>query len=583
MASIDDLAGFPRPDRTRPETVTLDGDWSLEYDLRNEGLSSRWFNNPRFSRTIRVPFCIESEASGIADPNPPRVVWYSREFVRGDAPAGDRILLNFGAVDYRADVWLNGKYLGSHEGCYTPFTFDITGALDDSNLLAVRVEDAKSAHQPRGKQTLLKKPFLIFYPGVTGIWQPVWLEGCGRSYLQAYRAFADATGGKLEIRCRIAGDELPASVAVNLESPAGEITAREASLDAGSPGRDVTLRFEPGVENLWSVDRPNLYGLQIVTSAASSTDEVRGYVGLRDIRVRGSEVLLNGEPLYQKLVLCQGYFPGGHYSPLEAAQFKRDVELVRSMGFNGIRMHQKVEDPRLLFWCDRLGCLVWEEMPSAYRHGAAMKAALEAQWAEVMERDFNHPSIVARVPLNESWGVGLFPFPFNVRKKTREYVKRLSMLTKELDPTRPVVDNSGYEHTGAADIIDIHHYLSNASRCRKLYDELEFPQNLKWSALRILKGAVPGRSNQNAFARGESYAGQPLLISEYGGFGFYGSSEEKTLLEGFAEYTALIRERKNLRGYCYTQLYDTFQEKNGLLDFDRKPKADPNGIRAVND
>lgn len=583
MASIEDLAGFPRPDRSRPQTVVLDGDWNLDYDSRNEGLSSGWFNDPRFSRTIRVPFCIESEASGINDPNPPRVVWYSREFARRDAPASDRVLLNFGAVDYRADVWLNGEHLGSHEGGYTPFAFDITEALDDANMLVVRVEDARSPRQPRGKQTLLKRPFLIFYPGVTGIWQPVWLEGCGRSYLEAYRAHADATCGKLEIRCRIAGDGLPASVVVNLESPSGEITSGEASLDAGSSGRDVTLRFEPGVDNLWSVDQPNLYRLQILTTAASSTDEVRGYVGLRDIRVRGSQVLLNGEPLYQKLVLCQGYFPGGHYSPLDALQLRKDVELVRSMGFNGIRMHQKIEDPRLLYWCDRLGCLVWEEMPSAYRHGARMRSALETQWAEVIERDFNHPSIVAMVPLNESWGVGLFLLPFNVRKKSREYVKRLCRLTRELDPTRPVVDNSGYEHTGAADIVDIHHYLRDASRCRRLYDELELPQNQKWSVLRLLKGTVPGLSNQNAFARGESYAGQPLLISEYGGFGFYGTAERRTLLEGFAEYTSLIRERKNLRGYCYTQLYDTFQEKNGLLTFDRKHKADPNGIRAVND
>ncbi len=582
MSWMDELEAFPRPDRARENTTLLCGEWAFEYDPDDTGLSSRWFESPRFSRNIEVPFCVESDSSGIGDPNPPRVVWYAREFDRPGATAGDRTLLHFGAVDYLAEAWLNGHRLGIHEGGYTPFSFDVTGALEEKNLLVVRVEDRRSPHIPRGKQTLLRKPFLIFYPGVTGIWQPVWLEQAGEAYLESYRAVTADGGRRLELNCRMAAGSTGV-LTVELVSPDGDVIVGEAELEPGPGDPEVELVLEPGNPHLWSVDEPWLYGLRITARTGSSTDVVRGYVGIRTIEARGKDVLLNGEPLYQKLLLCQGYYPGGHYTPSGPQEFKRDIELVRSMGFNGVRIHQKVEDPRFLYYCDRLGCLAWEEMPSAYRFSSGMRAALEAQWAEVIERDFNHPSIIARVPFNESWGVGLFPFPFNVRKKTVEYVKRVCRITGALDPTRPVIDNSGYEHTSETDIVDIHHYLSDAERCRKLYDELESPGRLKWSALRLLAGAVPGKQSQNPFARGERYAGQPVMISEYGGFGFYRTGEERPLLESYGEYTDLIRKRENLKGYCYTQLYDTYQEKNGLLTFDRTPKVDVDAIREIND
>lgn len=582
MVSLHDLARFPRPDRAREPFLKLDGVWDLEYDEKDVGMRSSWFEHPEFSRSITVPFCIESEASGVADPNPPRIVWYAKEFALNGELTGERILLHFGAVDYCTEVWLNGRRLGEHEGGYTPFSFDVTGELRDENLLVVRVADARSPSQPRGKQTLLKKAFFIFYPGVTGIWQPVWLEAAGRTYLERYQVRPDIDAGEVDLLCELRGDNGEISVEAEAMSPSGETFRGQSSTRLSGVNSEVGVRLHLGDFHWWSPENPSLYNLSIKVRRGSSRDHVSGYFGIRTVATEDNKILLNGRPLYQKLLLCQGYYPEGHYSPVDPGEFRRDVELISEMGFNGVRIHQKIEDPRFLYWCDRLGCLAWEEMPSAYRFGNRMRVALERQWAEAMDRDINHPCIIAWVPFNESWGVGVFPVPINLRKKTRKYVKRMYDRTKKRDPGRLVIDNSGYDHTSLTDVVDIHHYLGDTARCRKLYEELCGLSDVKFSYLRALKGAVPSKWNQNPFTKGEGYHGQPVMISEYGGFGFYKTGEGKSLAESFREYTELIEEQDHICGYCYTQFYDCYQEENGLLDFNRNPKVDIATIRAVN-
>jgi beta-galactosidase/beta-glucuronidase len=583
---LDRLARYPRPDLARAGTRSLEGRWSLEYDPDDAGESLGWHSAPAFSKRITVPFCLESEASGVADGNPPGAVWFAREFsIELPAPsaAPGRTLLHFGAVDYEATVWLNGRRLGEHAGGYTPFRFEIDEALQESNLLVVRVRDSRDTALPRGKQTLRKKAFFIFYPTVTGIWQPVWLELAGEIYLEGYRVSSDLESGEVLITCLIAGGEGDARVAVRALSPDGSEARAEVATTKRGRQAQVELRLDFGRLMPWTPESPSLYPLAFTVDSGSSRDEVEGYFGARTVEARQGEVWLNGEPLYQKLLLCQGYFPGGHYTPADPADLRRDVSLVKELGFNGLRMHQKVEDPRFLFWCDLLGCLVWEEMPSSYRFSRKMRQALEREWREVIERDFNHPSIITRVPFNESWGVGLFLLPVNLRRSTREYVKRVCRLTRQWDPTRPVVDNSGYDHTGQTDVVDVHQYLESLDRCEALYRELRDPGSARHSLLRVVKGAVPGKSTQNVFARGERYRGQPIIISEYGGFGFYKSGEGSSLVDDFRAFTELIRGQEHICGYCYTQFYDVYQEKNGLLDFARRHKAPPEEIRSVNE
>jgi len=578
------LGAYPRPDMARRGFQSLEGEWELEYDPDDVGITRAWASSPFFSRCITVPFCVESDASGIADPNPPRVIWYAKRFAVELPDSPGKTLLHFGAVDHHAMVWLNGRLLGEHSGGYTPFSFQLDDLLEDENILVVRVEDSRDTSQPRGKQTMFKKAFLVWYPGVTGIWQPVWMERVGDMYFASYRVFPDPERGRIRVACRLAGGGGRAKVeAVSMSPLGGETHSRgELSKGEGDDEMEVELELQMGDLLSWSPRSPCLYGLRLSVECGSSRDEVETYFGVREVDAKDGKVWLNGEPLYQRLVLCQGYFPRGRYTPTNPEWFRQDIAMVKELGFNGLRMHQKIEDPRFLFWCDYLGCLVWEEMPSAYRFTPRMREALEREWKEVLERDFNHPSIITLVPFNESWGVGVFPLPLNLRRSTREYVRKVCRMTKRLDPTRPVVDNSGYEHTSDTDILDIHHYLEDRVKSARLYEELRDPSRIGYSLRRGLLALLQSKVSHNPLARGESYRGQPIIISEYGGFGYYRGGEEGSLAENFGAYTGQITAQEHVCGYCYTQLYDHYQERNGLLGFDRVPKVQVEEIRSIN-
>jgi beta-galactosidase/beta-glucuronidase len=577
------LGEYSRPDLVREGMQALLGEWKLEYDPEDVGLSEGWAQNPAFSRKITVPFCVEAEASGIGDPDPPGILWYAKRFQQELPEVPGHTLLHFGAVDYRAQVWLNGRYLGEHAGGYTPFRFEVHDVIDRDNLLVVRVEDFLGPDLPRGKQSQFGFPFSVFYETVTGIWQPVWMERTGSIYLDSYRVFPDLRTGKVRIVCRLAGGPGHAEVKVEAGSPLGERRAETAHVSkAGEEKVAAQVILDFGQLLPWSPGDPALYGLEFTISSEDSLDEVHGYFGVRTVETRDGDIRLNGERLYQRLVLHQGYYPGGHYTPTEPALFRKDIELVKAFGFNGLRMHQKIEDPRLLFWADMLGALVWEEMPSAHALGDSMREALEREWREAIDRDFNHPSIITWVPFNESWGVGLGILPILVFQEAKDFVKQICRRTREWDPTRLVIDNSGYDHTSETDVVDVHHYLGTVERCAALYEELEDLYAYEWSPLRWILSLNAAESSQNVFTWEEGYSGQPVIISEYGGFGYYDVEGEGSLIENYRAYTELILEQDHLDGYCYTQFSDTYQERNGLTDAYRLPKVPPEEIRRIN-
>jgi len=582
--NLEFLGGFPRPDMARRGFRSLEGEWDFEYDGEDAGIDRRWFSNPDFSKKIIVPFCVESEASGIEDLAPPHVVWYAKRF--GDKlPEGPgRTLLHFGAVDTQAKVWLNGQYLGQHDGGYTPFSFELDGLVQGDNLLVVRVEDTNDLSLPRGKQSMTGEPFLVFYETVMGIWQPVWLERTGEVYLEGYRVYTDLDNGEVRLVCRLAGGEGKTEVTVVATSPKGEEVTGKARVDKNEGMAETEIILNCGELIPWSPEKPNLYGLTFTIDAGTSRDEVESYFGARAIEVRGDEVWLNGQPLYQKLILHQGYYPQGIYTPLDPSVFKQDVELVKAFGFNGLRMHVKNEAPPFYFWCDYLGCLVHQDMPSAFLFTPEMQVAQEREWREILERNYNHPSIITWVNFNESWGVGVWLLPVLLLPEAKEYVKHIYHLTKEWDSTRPVIDNSGYDHTSVTDIVDVHHYLNGVENAGKLYEELKDLYSYQWSFQRILKAALSltGESTMNLFSLGEGYSGQPIIISEYGGFGFYDAGTEETLLDSYRAYTNQILEQEHIRGYCYTQFHDTWQERNGLVYMNREPKVPPEEIRKIN-
>ena len=536
---------YPRPRLRRPDWINLNGEWEF-------GAGSR----PAFDRHIVVPFCPESQLSGIGE-IPGDVVWYRRRF---DAPKAERLALHFGAVDYRATVWVNDRELARHEGGHTPFSVDVTEALRArDNVLVVRAEDPlEDKTVPRGKQFWGRRPEGIFYTPTTGIWQTVWLELMPARHIRALRINPDLAAG-----------------AVDFELDADGRAELDASLDGEVVGRwsGVAGRGRIGLERVvpWHPGSPRLYELEarLLDPEGKTVDRVQTYLGLRTVETRDGRFWLNGEPFVQRLVLDQGYFPGGLLTAPDDDSLRRDIELAKSLGFNGARKHQKVEDPRWLYWADRLGFLVWDEMPSFQAYSPQAEERLAAEWADVVRRDRDHPSVVAWVPANESFG--LQEIEASVRSR---FLVRLYQLTRELDVTRPVVSNDGWEHS-LTDLCTLHDYSRPAEVARR-YRSLEG----------ALDGIVSGHAPYNP---GFEFRGEPLLVTEFGGLQLAGSggwgygqlTGGDQLLRAYRGLVEGLMARGPVEGFCYTQLTDVEQERNGLLTFGRVPKVDPWLVRPI--
>jgi beta-galactosidase/beta-glucuronidase len=536
---------YPRPHLRRPRWLDLNGEW--EFGAGAE---------PSFERRILVPFCPESELSGIGE-LPGDVAWYRRRF---DAPEGERLVLHFGAVDYRATVWVNDVEVARHEGGHTPFSADITKvARARDNVVVLRADDVLADKTiPRGKQHWTPEPEGIFYTPTTGIWQTVWLEPLPARHISRLRVSPDLAGAAVDFELDGAGQ---VELVARLD---GEVVGRWSG-PAGA-GRMHLERVEP-----WHPDSPRLYDLEarLVDEDGKVVDRVESYFGLRTVEARDGRFWLNGRPFVQRLVLDQGYFPGGLLTAPRDEAFRHDIELAKSLGFNGARKHQKAEDPRWLYWADRLGFLVWSEMPSFHEHSAAAERRLSAEWTDVVVRDRDHPSVVAWVPANESFGLG--EVDPHVRSS---FLAGLYRMTHDLDPTRPVVSNDGWEHA-LSDLCTIHDYEPPAvfaQRYRSLRTALEV-----------------GANGHSAFDAGYGYQGQPFLVTEFGGIriadpGGWGWLEVKDHEEFLHVYRGLIdglMDAGPVQGFCYTQLTDVQQEQNGLLTFDRVPKVDPELLRPI--
>jgi len=537
---------YPRPRLERARWVNLNGEW--EFGAGPE---------PRFERRIVVPFCPQSELSGIGERAPGDVLWYRRRF---EAPAADRLLLHFGAVDYRAQVLVNGVEVARHEGGHTPFSADVTGAVRAAgNELVVRVEDPqRDPTIPRGKQSWTETNETIFYTPTSGIWQTVWLEPLPAAAIRRLRVRPALGVG-----------------AVDLEIDAADTLEVTASLDGvvagrwtGPPG-GCRVALHPVVA--WSPESPRLYDLRVAVrdAAGAPVDEVRSYFGLRSVEAREGRFWLNGEPYVQRLVLDQGYFPGGLLTAPSDADLRRDIELAKLLGFNGARKHQKVEDPRWFHWADRLGFLAWGEMASFGAYSAEAERRLRAEWEEVVRRDRDQTSIVAWAPANESFGLE----ELDDGQRSRLLLE-LYRATHRLDGTRPVISNDGWQHA-RSDLCTLHDY-GRADELARRYRSLA-------SAL------APAGRPQPPYLPGFGYRGEPVLVSEFGGLRLSGAGgwaygEVAGPAELVAAYRGLVEALLGpgpVEGFCYTQLTDVEQERNGLLDFDRVPKADPTLIRAI--
>jgi beta-galactosidase/beta-glucuronidase len=591
---------YPRPQLVRDRWTDLTGTWQFGYDADDVGLDEHWYalddvaDRKIFDRDIRVPYPPESPASGVGERGYHRVVWYRRTFERADAGdrPGERVVLRLGAVDYRATVWVNGCLVAEHEGGHTPFAADVTDVLTVAGpqLLVVRAEDdPRDLTQPRGKQDWQERPHAIWYERTTGIWQPVWLEPLPGVHVEALTLTPDLDRSILRVRVRLGGHVLPGlhlRVRLTLRDEVhaddvwavtGQVIQRDVPLD-GARIHHGRWRY------LWSPENPNLMDAEVaVLTGDQQIDVVRSYCGLRSIAAEGGQVMLNGRGYPLRLVLAQNYWPATHLAAPDGAALRREVELVKELGFNGVRIHQKVEDPRFLAWCDRIGVLVWGEMPSALDFGPRTIRRLTKEWLEVLDRDVSSPALVAWVPFNESWGVPNLEHDV----AQRHAVQALYHLTKAIDPTRPVIGNDGWENL-VADVLGVHDYSQSGDVLRERYGS--------WEAFERTRERVRPYFRRIALPELPD-SGQPLVVSEFGGITYdppdregredfwngYGSVDSpETFLERYRDLVSALLSSPVVAGFCYTQLTDTAQERNGLLTENRVPKVDPGLIAQVN-
>lgn len=563
---------YPRPQFRREAWQSLNGLWEFDF-VQGRPLDLQM----PLTRQIRVPFSYQWEASGIGDTEVHEEMLYRRTFRISAENRGRRALLCFNAVDYACVVWVNGQAAIAHEGGFTPFHADITPLLrEGENTLAVYCRDRQDAALPRGKQTWIGRPFSCFYTANSGIWQSVWLEFFGEDCVERWSLQADTdrraiTGFAETLRGEADELELAASFR-------GQLLKRQRmSLN----GRRVRFSLELDQAEfdfgdlLWWIDNPRLIDVEVrLLKNGEAVDTARTRIGLRKISLRDGQILLNQVPLYQRLVLDQGYWPESGLTPPSAEALRRDIRLAKDMGFNGTRKHQKFEDPYFYYYAEELGFLTWCEMPSAYIFCDREREAITAQWQEIVAQARSFTSVVAYVPLNESWGAR----EMKSDRQQQAFAASLYYLTRSMDDTRIISTNDGFENVRESDILSIHDYSIRRAD--------QFPEKYT--------GAYDGMFPQGwaLFADGHRYQGQPVLFTEFGGIAFASDEQGKAwgYGDGAVDAEDLLQRLRQLtdgilqtgwQGYCYTQLTDVQQEVNGLLRADRTPKVPPEKLKEI--
>lgn len=564
---------IPRPEHPQPQWEranwkNLNGTWQFDFDFGASALERGLQNNDvKLSKEITVPFCPESKLSGIGYTDFINAVCYKKTVELSESDVAGKTFLHFGAVDYKAQIFVNGEFAGRHKGGYSSFKIDVTKFVHagENTFFVYAEDDVRSRLQPKGKQANKYYSSGCDYTRTTGIWQTVWLESVPENYVKWAKYYPDIHEGSLTV--------------VGETSGKGTLKIKSSfdGKDTGSSetecfGGRFTAKLVLNEKHLWEIGKGGLYDLDITFGE----DRIKSYFGLRETRFEDKKFMLNGKSVFQRTVLDQGFYPDGIYTAPSDEALIKDIQLSLDAGFNGARLHQKVFEARFLYHCDRMGYIVWGEHANwglDYYNPQATEIFLN-EWAEIMERDFNHPSVIGWCPFNETWG-------YNEKRANNTLLSTIYNYTKAVDVTRPVIDVSGHTHCFVSEIFDIHDYDQNPETFKARYDEL--PE----------KGTFYDVFVENHDKDATRYDGQPLFVSEYGGIQWntngnagwgYGQAP-KTEEEFIARYKGLtdaLLDNPEIFGFCYTQLYDIEQEINGLYTYDRTPKFDMAIFKEIN-
>lgn len=547
----------PKPQFQRDSWMNLNGQWAFEIDNGRSGLARGLSNqDAKLSGEITVPFCPQSELSGVNYKDFINGAWYQRTVELTREQTSGTVFIHFGAVDYRCQVFVNGKKAGEHRGGYVSFRMDISELVNiGENVITVYAEDnERDPMIPRGKQSEEFFSHNCDYTRTTGIWQTVWLEFCPKTHLDSFRVTPNLEDGSLWISAKVCGRAALIVEAAFEGKPMGK-----ASVEAKGDRVSLTLKLDE--IHLWELGCGRLYDLTLTYG----DDIVHSYAGMRSVALEGRKFLLNGKSVFQRTVLDQGFYPDGIYTAPSDEALVRDIQLSMSCGFNGARLHEKIFEERFLYHCDRLGYMVWGEFPNWGLDHSQPQAVYSVlpEWLEEVERDFNHPSIIGWCPFNETWDQ-------NGRKQYDDVLRAVYLATKSADPTRPCIDTSGNYHV-ETDIYDLHDYDQNPESFKAHYDELAQGGEL-WEQV-----------NQRQPYPRQKYDGKkPVFLSEYGGIGWaldekawgYGNSPKspEEFIQRFRGLADALLDNPEIMGLCYTQLTNVEQEQNGLFTYEREPK-----------
>lgn len=572
-------AEYPRPQFERADWVNLNGEWSFALDLSDSGRDRDFYNSKGFEQRITVPFAPESKLSGVAYTDFINSVWYQREIQIPADWKGKRVRLNFGAVYYESEVYIDGRFVGRHYGGSDSFSFDITDFVGDGGAHSIVVHaesDLRSGTQPGGKQSMNYYSMGCSYTRTTGIWQTVWMEAVDPMALERVQVITDIDRKQIVVipsYYNVAGGNT-LSVAVK---DGDKVVAREEVPTA--QGVPVVV----GLKNpkLWSPETPFLYDViyEVRNSEGEILDVVDAYVGMRKIHIDGNKIYLNNKPYYQRLVLDQGFYPDGVWTAPSDEALRHDIEMSKAAGFNGARLHQKVFEERFHYWADKLGYIVWGEMPSWDKDSNSVAAARNfiSEWSNIVVRDRNHPALIIWTPFNEEWGV-----PSN---EAGRFLTDVYEETRRLDPTRPVNTVSGGLYV-VSDFCTAHNYEQDGERLHKmLFDGEKFyqPQG-------------PSQGFDRAIRKLYYDGSVPYILDEFGGIkcaetqpeggNSWGYGDAAPTREDFykrleSQVKAIVDHSDKICGFCYTQLTDVEQEQNGVYYYDRGEKFDMERVKGI--